>query len=39
MEMARTEGPKSEARRAERDGVPWDGMFSSPPARGSVGAL
>jgi len=39
MEMIRPEGPKSEARTAERPGVLGEGMFSFPPARGSGGVL
>jgi len=35
MEMARLEGPKSEARTAERDGVLRERIFPFPPARGS----
>jgi len=39
MKMAMPEEPKSEARRAEMGWVLGERMFSSPPARGSVGAL
>ena len=43
MEMARAEGPKSEAPRAERGGVLGrgcqEGMFPSPQVTGSEGAL
>jgi len=31
--MARPEGLKREAQRADRDGVPVEGMFPSQPAR------
>jgi len=36
-EIARPEGPKSEARTAERDGVLGEGTFPSPLAMGSSG--
>jgi len=39
MEMARPGWPNSEAHRAERGGFLEKGMFPSPPARGSGGAL
>jgi len=39
LRSLRPEGPKSEAQRAERGGVLGKGMFPSPPAMGSGGAL